>query len=97
MAWNAREGLCPWARLLELVLIAAATGFAVGTHAEAPAQRALPTVTPLVSSGQTIKGETIAYPAGSPRVLAVVVALTPGQEKGCTHGVPAFGYVLRAS
>jgi quercetin dioxygenase-like cupin family protein len=53
-------------------------------------------VTDVMSSSQTVMGETIAYPSGSPaKVTAIVLTLQPGQETGWhTHGVPAFGFVL---
>jgi quercetin dioxygenase-like cupin family protein len=62
--------------------------------AEAPASpRAL---VPLLSSSQTIVGETLNYPSGAPaRITAATLTLPPGAETGWhTHGVPTFGYML---
>ncbi|HML44526.1 cupin domain-containing protein [Hyphomicrobium zavarzinii] len=55
-----------------------------------------PPAVPLLSSGETVVGERIAYPAGAPaKVTAAVVTLAPGQETGWhTHGMPVLGYVL---
>ena len=55
-----------------------------------------PQVDVVVSSGTTIAGETIAYPADQPTlVTAAIVTLQPGQETGWhIHGVPVFGYIL---
>lgn len=67
------------------------------TWADVPGARESPQpVTPLISSGKTIVGETLVYPTSAPaKVTAVVVPLAPGQETGWhTHGVPVFGYVL---
>lgn len=52
--------------------------------------------TALLSAGETVVGERINYPTGTPaKVTAVVVTLAPGQETGWhTHGVPTFGYLL---
>lgn len=51
--------------------------------------------TPLLSSGETVVGERIAYPQGPAQVTAAVVALAPGAETGWhTHGVPVLGYML---
>lgn len=50
----------------------------------------------LLSSGETVAGERIAYPTSAPAVVtAAVVTLAPGQETGWhTHEVPTLGYVL---
>lgn len=52
--------------------------------------------TQLLASGETVVGETIAYPAGAPaKVTAAVLTLAPGASTGWhTHGVPTFGYIL---
>ncbi len=51
---------------------------------------------PLLASGETIVGETIAYPAGAPaKVTAAILTLAPGASTGWhTHGLPTFGYIL---
>jgi quercetin dioxygenase-like cupin family protein len=52
-------------------------------------------LTPLLQSGQTIIGQPIAYPAGTPKVTAAIAVLPPGQETGWhTHAVPLFSYIL---
>ncbi|MEQ1577370.1 MAG: cupin domain-containing protein [Hyphomicrobium sp.] len=72
----------------------ALTGFSAGWLANA--REPEPRVATLVSSGQTVAGETIAYPEGAPaQVTAVILTLQPGEKTGLhTHGVPTFGYVL---
>jgi len=74
--------------------LAALLGFAAGWLANA--QEPLRPITPLLSSSETVVGEAISYPLGSPaRISAAVVALAPGGETGWHgHGVPVFGYVL---
>lgn len=76
------------------LLAAAAFGFAAAEIAAA--REAAPVVQALLSSGQTIAGETISYPSGAPaRITAAIVTFAPGQETGWhTHGIPAFGYIL---
>jgi quercetin dioxygenase-like cupin family protein len=52
-------------------------------------------LTPILESGQTILGQPIAYPAGTPKVTAAMVVLQPGKETGWhTHSVPIFAYVV---
>ena len=44
---------------------------------------------------QTVIGQTIAYPAGTPMVNAIIVPLAPGgQSAWHTHQAPVFGFVL---
>lgn len=44
---------------------------------------------------RTIIGQTIAYPAGTPMVNAVIVPLAPGGKSAWhTHKTPVFGFVL---
>lgn len=44
---------------------------------------------------QTVIGQTIAYPAGTPLVNAVIVPLAPGgQSAWHIHGTPLFGFIL---
>jgi quercetin dioxygenase-like cupin family protein len=53
-------------------------------------------LTPLLESGETIIGQPIAYPTGTPKITAAVVFLAPGKETGWhTHAVPLFAYVLQ--
>ena len=52
-------------------------------------------LTPILESGQTILGQPITYPAGTPKVTAAMVVLQPGKETGWhTHSVPIFAYVV---
>src|SRR5579871_2917117 len=52
-------------------------------------------LTPILSSGETILGEPIAYPQGKPKVTAAIVVVPPGKETGWhTHTVPLFAYIL---
>jgi quercetin dioxygenase-like cupin family protein len=71
-----------------------AAGFAGGQWAAA--REPLLKVTPLVASGETVMGERIFYPAGSPaKITAAVWALEPGAETSWhTHGAPILGYVI---
>lgn len=44
---------------------------------------------------QTIIGQTIAYPSGTPMVNAIIVPLAPGgQSAWHTHQTPVFGFIL---
>jgi quercetin dioxygenase-like cupin family protein len=52
-------------------------------------------LTPILSGGETIIGEPIAYPSGKPKVTAAIVVVPPGKETGWhTHPVPLFAYIL---
>jgi len=52
-------------------------------------------LTPLYAGNQTIIGQEIAYPQGTPKVTAAIVTIPPGQETGWhTHQVPLFVYIL---
>jgi quercetin dioxygenase-like cupin family protein len=54
-----------------------------------------PVVTPVLDSGQTIIGQPIAYPAGTPEVTVSVITIAPGGETGWhLHAVPLIGYIL---
>ena len=44
---------------------------------------------------QTVIGQTIAYPSGTPMLNAIIVPLAPGgQSAWHTHQAPVFGFVL---
>jgi quercetin dioxygenase-like cupin family protein len=75
--------------LAALVLIASCAGPAVAQ------QKGYPAV-PLLSTGTTIIGETLRYPAtGAAHVTAAIVTLAPGEQTIVhKHGVPLFCYVL---
>jgi len=52
-------------------------------------------LTPLYEGNQTIIGQEIAYPQGTPKVTAAIVTIPPGQDTGWhTHQVPLFVYIL---
>lgn len=52
-------------------------------------------LTPLYEGNQTIIGQEIAYPDGTPKVTAAIVTIPPGHETGWhTHQVPLFVYIL---
>ena len=82
-------------RGLPVVLLAALA--AACSQAE-PSEPATAAVAPLLSSGETILGQPLAYPpaaAGAPHVTAVIVTLPPGAATGWHwHDVPLFGYLL---
>jgi quercetin dioxygenase-like cupin family protein len=54
------------------------------------------TVTSLLSTGQTVLSQPIAYPTQSPaKIVSAIVTMLPGEETGWhQHDVPMFGYVL---
>jgi quercetin dioxygenase-like cupin family protein len=63
--------------------------------AQAPANAAGYPAVPLLSTGTTILGEKLRYPAGDPHVTASIVTLAPGQRTiPHKHGVPLFAYIL---
>lgn len=50
---------------------------------------------PLLSTGTTILGEKIRYPAGDAKVTAAIVTLAPGARTVLhTHDVPLYAYIL---
>jgi quercetin dioxygenase-like cupin family protein len=50
----------------------------------------------VLSTGNTVTGEPIRYPAGAPAQLTTMeITLEPGQQTGWhTHPMPVFGYIL---
>ena len=77
--------------LLRLAVLAVIL-IAPGASAE---QRGYPAVA-LLSTGKTVVGETIRYPATGPaHVTAAIVTLAPGAKTIVhKHGVPLFAYIL---
>lgn len=68
--------------------------FAPAAIARADSAPSYPAV-PLLSTGQTVVGETIRYPSGDARVTASIVTLAPGGRTiAHRHGVPMFAYIL---
>lgn len=55
-----------------------------------------PPVKPLLKSGKTILGQTLAYPTDGPaQIQSVIVTMQPGDETGLhTHPHPTFGHIL---
>ena len=52
-------------------------------------------LTPLFKGNETIVGQTIAYPAGEPKVTVAIVVIAPGKDTGWhTHQVPLFVTVM---
>jgi quercetin dioxygenase-like cupin family protein len=84
--------MTPLKMLLPAACLLLFTGFA--TADDSPSYKKL--LTPLLESGETVIGQPIAYPTGTPKVTAAVVFLAPGKETGWhTHAVPLFAYVLQ--
>ena len=73
--------------------VVAAMAFGVPSAAE---DRGYPAA-PLLSTGVSIVGETLQYPAGKPaHVTASIINLAPGQKTIVhRHGVPLFAYMLQ--
>ncbi len=66
----------------------------VGPAAAHDAPHGYPAV-PLLSTGTTILGETIRYPAGDAPVTAAIVTLAAGERTILhKHEVPLFAYIL---
>ncbi len=61
-------------------------------QAEEPYQK----VQPLLTTSQTVLGEPLAWPDGSPlKIISTIVTIDPGEEtKWHKHGVPLYAYVL---
>jgi quercetin dioxygenase-like cupin family protein len=76
---------------IAFAVLACATAGPVAAH-DAP--HGYPAV-PLLSTGTTILGEPIRYPAGDPHVTAAIVTLAAGERTILhKHEVPLFAYVL---
>jgi quercetin dioxygenase-like cupin family protein len=78
-----------WFAALLLFVIAAPTSPVSAEDNVAPS-------VPLLSTGTTIVGETLHYPANGPaHVTAAVITLAPGAKTVLhKHGVPLFAYIL---
>lgn len=77
------------------VLGALAAGIWIG-HATALVK--YPPVEVLLSSGQTIIGQPIEYPAGKPKITAAIVTMEPGQETGWhRHDAPLFAHMMEGT
>ena len=83
---------CP-AALLAIALILS-SGVALAQSAPPPAD-AHGGTRMVLQTGKTVTDEPIQYPAGKPKITAVEITLSPGQQTGWhTHPVPLFGYIL---
>ena len=73
----------------------AALALGIAACAAWPSLATEPSVKPVLSAGETILGQRIAWPQGTAHVTAVIVTLPPGAETGWhTHPVPLFGWML---
>ena len=74
------------------ILLAGPASLGIAKAQDVPAA----SVEPLLSTGETVLGQTITYPtATAAHVTAVIVTLPPGAETGWhQHDVPLFGYLL---
>lgn len=71
------------------VLAGLLAGYAIG-RTTTPAK-----VKVLLNTGETIIKQKIAYPAGTPNILAAIVTMQPGGETGLhRHDVPVFAHML---
>jgi len=74
--------------------VAAASAIMHPSAAQDAAPPSYPAV-PLLSTGTTIVGEAIRYPAGDAHVTAAIITLAPGGRTILhKHGVPLFAYIL---
>jgi quercetin dioxygenase-like cupin family protein len=87
--------MTPFKTLLTTACLILLSGLATADeNATPPSYKKL--LTPLLESGQTVIGEPIAYPQGTPKVTGAIVVLGPGKETGWhIHSVPLFAYVLQ--
>jgi quercetin dioxygenase-like cupin family protein len=92
--WRLRQLL---AFVLVLGLSASLSASVAGTvTSTALPNNVYPEVRTILTTGSTIIGEPIRYPAGAPALItAVEITLQPRQQTGWhTHPVPLFGYIL---
>jgi quercetin dioxygenase-like cupin family protein len=89
------RAVTPFKTFLTTILLFLFGGIATGDENPSyPSYKKL--LTPLLESGQTIIGQPIAYPSGTPKVTGAMVFLAPGKETGWhIHSVPLFAYVLQ--
>lgn len=68
---------------------------ALALAAPATAKDTYPPLEVLLSSSETIIGQTIAYPDGPAKITAAIVTMLPGAATGPhIHNVPLFAYML---
>jgi quercetin dioxygenase-like cupin family protein len=83
-------------RTVAVAAVAGAAGLAIGFAA---ARSTYPPVEVLLQTGQTVIGQEIAYPGGTPevtpQVTAAIVTMQPGETTGWhRHDAPLFAYML---
>ncbi|HWM83641.1 MAG TPA: cupin domain-containing protein [Pseudolabrys sp.] len=91
-----RRLAAPLAAILAAVTVSTFTvAQARDSATQAPPPKDYPAV-PLLSTGKTIVGETIAYPRTGPaHITAAIVTLAPGGRTVLhKHGAPLFAYIL---
>jgi len=82
-------------RAAALLLALIAAGPALARDDTPPPPSGYP-ATELLSTGTTVVGEPLAYPAGKPLVTASIVTIGPGAKTVVhKHGVPMFAYILQ--
>lgn len=85
-------------RLTVLVTLALTLAALPASAQNAALAQATPPTYPaesLLSTGTTVLGEPLRYPAGTPHVTSSIVTLAPGARTILhKHGVPMFAYIL---
>lgn len=52
-------------------------------------------MTPLLATSETVFGQPLVYPPGTPKITASIITLPPGGQTGWhIHTVPQFAYML---
>lgn len=75
-----------------LACLAGAVGLAAGV---ALGRASYPPLDVLLSGSQTVLGQEIAYPEGTPVVTAALVTMAPGEETGWhVHDAPLLAWIL---
>jgi quercetin dioxygenase-like cupin family protein len=71
------------------------TAFALILAAPVAAKDTYPPLEVLLSSSETIIGQTIDYPEGPAKITAAIVTMLPGASTGAhVHNAPLFAYML---
>lgn len=75
------------------VALPLAFAFLLGSSASARDQ--YPPLDVLISTSESVIGQKLGYPEGTPRITAAIVTMAPGQETGWhVHDVPLFAHML---
>ena len=76
-------------------LWAGLTASALAQLAPAPAPTYQNLLSPILTATETVLGQAIAYPSGTPTVTSAIVTLPPGGETGWhEHSIPLYAYIL---